>query len=673
MSQQIAVDIGGTFVDAVRADSEDGIVLEKTPTTPENPSEGVLAAVDLLDVDLTETESFVHGTTLGINACIEREGATTGIITNEGHRDVFEIGRINVPREDMYDVTYQKPESIVPRFRREGVPGRIDAYGDEMTPLDEGAVEEAARSIVADYDAESLAICFLHSYQNEDHERRAAEIVRETYPELTISVSSDISGELREYERTATTVLDAYIKPIFDSYVDRLRAGLADQGFEGEFFITRSGGGAFSAENARNAPINTILSGPAGGLIGASHISNVSSYDNLIAVDMGGTSLDTCVIQNGAPSISYESEIQETPVQIPVYDIKTIGAGGGSIAWEDNGLLRVGPESAGADPGPICYGKGGTEPTVTDAALALGYLSPDTFLGGEMELAEDATLDGIESRLADPLDISLEAASTGVFEVMFSNTIGAIRSTTVKRGLDPREFSLFAYGGAGPMVIPSVAREMGAERTIIPRAPSVFSAWGMLMTDVEYNFSQTHMTVLKRASLPDVDEKFRALEREGADRLESEGFDADRIRFERTAEIRYLGQEHSVEVDADDLDDLAELGERFQNEHRTRYGHKMDDPPELVHLRVRATGETEKPAIATGDETSDAAHVGTREAFCFAEESQRPFDLYNRVSVPPGMTIDGPAIIQSPTSTVVFHSDQTAELDGFGQIRISSE
>jgi N-methylhydantoinase A len=673
MPEQIAVDIGGTFVDAVRFDPEKGIILEKTPTTPSNPSEGVLKSIDLLEADLESTTSFVHGTTLGINAYLEREGATTGIITNEGHEDVFEIGRINVPREDMYDIHYQKPETLVPRFRREGVPGRMDAKGEELTPLDEVAVEEAAETLVEEHDVESIAVAFLHSYQNAAHEQRAAEIIRTAYPDVTISVSSDISGELREYERTATTVMDAYIKPIFDSYVDRLSDGLAAGGFDGEFFITRSGGGAFSAGNAKTAPINTILSGPAGGLIGASYVSDATHYDDLIAVDMGGTSLDTCVVQDGVPSVSYESTINEMPVQIPVYDIATIGAGGGSIAWNDNGLLRVGPKSAGAEPGPICYGQGGTEPTVTDAAVALGYLSPELFLGGEMELAVDAALDGIAEKLGDPLGLSVEEASTGIYEVMFSNTIGAIRSTTVEKGLDPRDFSLFAYGGAGPMVIPSVAREMDAERTIVPQAPSVFSAWGMLMTDVVYNFSQTYMTPLDDASLADMTEEFEALEAEGSERLQSEGFHDGQSSFERTAEMRYLGQEHSVEVDANDLEDLDALGERFEAEHESRYGHRMEDPPELVHLRVRAAGETDKPSVDGESGGEETAHVGTQEAYCFAREERCEFDMYDRNALAPGTTVEGPTIIKEPTSTVVFHSDQRAKIDDFGQIIITQE
>jgi len=388
---------------------------------------------------------------------------------------------------------------------------------------------------------------------------------------------------------------------------------------------------------------------------------------------MGGTSLDSCVVRDGSPAVSYESTINEMPVQIPVYDIATIGAGGGSIAWTDNGLLRVGPKSAGADPGPICYDQGGTEPTVTDAAIALGYLDPESFLGGDMDIADDAALEGIEKKLANPLDLTVEDASIGIFEVMFSSTIGAIRSTTVEKGLDPRDFTLFAYGGAGPMVIPSVAREMGAISTVVPHAPSVFSAWGMLMTDVVYNFSQTSISGLENVSFKALDREFTLLEENGADRLASEGFDSEQASFERTIEMRYLGQEHSVEVDADNLTDLKELGERFEAEHESRYGHRMDDPPEIVHLRVRAIGETDKPSIEGRDITSGSTDAGTREAYCFAEETWREFNLIHRADIGSDTTVEGPAIIREPTSTVVFHSDQTAELDPYGQIIITTE
>lgn len=673
---RLAVDIGGTFVDSITFDRETGeINVEKASTTPDQPQNGVLNAIDKVGAILGETEAFVHGTTLGVNAFLEREGAQTGIITNEGFRDVFEIGRTNVERESMYDIRYEKPELIVPRRRRIGVPGRIDANGEVAEPLDETAVREAARELVEEQGVESIAICFLHSYRNGEHEQLAGQIIRDEVPEVSLSLSSDITGEYREYERTSTAVLDAYIKPIFESYVDRLDGALRNDGFDGSFFITRSGGGTLTAENATTAPVHTILSGPAGGLIGASQVGNVTNRDNLIAVDMGGTSLDACVIENGAPAVEYDSTLGHMPMMIPVYDIRTIGAGGGSIAWHDGEFLKVGPKSAGADPGPICYGRGGTEPTVTDAAVALGYMDPAAFLGGDMDLNQTGATDGIREKLADPLGMSVNEASRGVFDVTLANTVGAIREITVEKGLDPRDFTMVSYGGAGSLFVPLLAREIGAKEVLIPHAPSVFSAWGMLMADVVYDMAQTSITVLNELDYAEFDNQFDDLEIEGAGKLSEEGFTADERTLERFVEMRYLGQEHTVEVNANDLDSLEELGERFEDRHETRYGHTMDDPPEVVHLRVRAIGENDKPAIEAQEPTDDPTvdPIDTREAYCFAERETMPFDVYQREQLQPGHELAGPAIIQEPTTTIVYHSDQTAEIDEYGHILISED
>jgi N-methylhydantoinase A len=674
MPQKLAVDIGGTFVDAITFDQEEQkIELEKSPTTQKDPTEGVLNAIDKLGLDLGATDTFVHGTTLGINAFLEREGAKTGIITNEGFRDIYEIGRTNLEREAMYDITYEKPESLVRRRNTVGVPGRLEADGTEKAPLDEDAVVDVAGTLLDDHGVESLAICFLHSYTNPEHEIRAADVVNEAYPDATVSISSDISSEYREYERTSTTVLDAYITPIFDSYVDRLGGKLAEDGFDGEFFITRSGGGALAAENAKTAPVHTIVSGPAGGLIGASAVGDVTGRENLIAVDMGGTSLDACVIEGGSPAVEYESQLGNVPVMIPVYDIRTIGAGGGSIAWLDSGLLKVGPKSAGADPGPICYGQGGTEPTLTDAAVSLGYLDPDAFLGGEMELDVEAVHAGIEEKLANPLDTDVQDVSTGVFDVTLANTIGAIREITVEKGLDPRDFTMVAYGGAGPMFVPLLAREMNVGEILVPQAPSVFSAWGMLMADVVYDYSQTNIEVLENMDFEsDLDEALGALEAEGEQTLDEEGFGPDDRSFERSVEMRYVGQEHTVEVPADDLSGTEELERRFDEVHKSRYGHTMDDPAQVVHLRVRAVGRNDKPTIAEDGSDRDAdAHVGTRQAYCFAEEAECEFDVYRREGLDTGDHIDGPCIIEEDTTTITMQSDQTASIDEFGHVVIT--
>lgn len=674
MPKRLAVDIGGTFVDAITYDQEEQTIdLEKAPTTQEEPTEGVLNSISKLGLDLNEADTFVHGTTLGINAFLEREGANTGIITNEGFRDVYEIGRTNLEREAMYDITYEKPETLSRRRNRLGVPGRLNADGSEKVPLDEDAVREAARTLLEDRDVDSLAVCFLHSYANPDHEIRASEVIHEESPDATVSISSDITGEYREYERTSTTVLDAYIKPTFESYVDRLGSKLSDEGFSGEFFITRSGGGALEAENAKTAPVHTIVSGPAGGLIGASEVGDATNRDNLIAVDMGGTSLDACVIENGSPAVEYESKLGHVPVMIPVYDIRTIGAGGGSIAWLDSGLLKVGPKSAGADPGPICYGQGGTEPTITDAALQLGYLDPEAFLGGEMELDTAAVRDGIKTELANPLDSSVQDVSKGVFDVTLANTVGAIREITVEKGLDPRDFTMVAYGGAGPLFVPLLAREMNIGEVLIPQAPSVFSAWGMLMVDVVYDYSQTHIEVLDEMDFEtDLKKEFEELESEAATTLVADGFDEERQHFERSVEMRYFGQEHTVEVPSGGLTDIEDLERRFDEVHESRYGHTMDDPAQVVHLRVRAIGENDKPTIArkSGEAVQDP-HIGTRQAYCFAAGEEQEFDVYQRSGFSEGDVIDGPCVIEEPTTTITMQSDQSATIDEFGHIVIT--
>jgi N-methylhydantoinase A len=674
-TQRVAVDIGGTFVDAITFDRETGTVnLEKATTTPDQPSEGVLNSIDKVDADLADTEAFVHGTTLGLNAVLERTGATTGIITNEGFTDVYEIARTNVERDAMYDINYQKPESMVPRRRRRGVPGRLNSNGDVIEELDEAAINNAAHELVRDHNVDAIAICFLHAYQNDQHEQAAAEVVRDAYPEVSVSVSSDITREYREYERTSTAVLDSYIKPIFENYVDTLDSALTDEGFDGSFFITRSGGGTLTAESAKTAPVQTILSGPAGGLIGASQVGDVTGREDLITVDMGGTSLDAAVIEGGSPLVKYDSTLEHQPMLVPVYDIRTIGAGGGSIAWLDGGLLKVGPESAGADPGPICYDNGGTEPTVTDAALALGFLNPADFLGGEMDTAAEDAIDGIQSTLADPLNTTIEDASRGVFDVALANTVGAIREITVEKGLDPRNFSMVAYGGAGPMFVPLVARELGVNEVLVPQAPSVFSAWGMLMADVVYDFSQTNIAVLDDVDFDTLDGTFDELEAEGRETLAEEGIDEGRQRLERAVEMRYLGQEHTVEVDADGINNLDELADRFETQHEIRYGHTMNDLVQVVHLRVRAVGENDKPTLDRQVGRDGALEpTDTREAYCFASDDFRDFDVYNRTTLAPGDKLDGPAVVTEPTTSLVFHGDQFATVDDYGHIIITTE
>ncbi|MFT4045677.1 MAG: hydantoinase/oxoprolinase family protein [Solimonas sp.] len=673
---RISIDIGGTFVDAIQFDRETGDVhLAKAPTTPARPVEGVVEAIKRLGTPLEETDVFVHGTTLGLNAILERRGVATGIITNEGFRDLFEIGRADVPPAQMYDYAYQRPKPVVKRRHRIGVGGRLDAKGHEITPLDEAAVRAAAQAL-GEAGIEALAICFLHAYRNPQHEIRAAGIVRAAFPQIAVSASSEITREYREYERTATTVLDAYIRPIFERYIGELQQALADGGFTGRFLVMRSSGGAMTAEIAKRAPIFTVMSGPAGGIIGATQLARTLDRKRLLTLDYGGTSLDASVIEDGQPLVMHEATLEHFPVLMPIFDIRCIGTGGGSIAWVQEGLLQVGPRSAGAVPGPIAYGKGGTEPTTTDAALVLGYLDAGAFLGGKLALDAHAALAGLKAKVADPLGCDPTTAAAGIFEVLTAKTVGAVREITVERGKDLHEFALLAFGGAGPMIAPLIAREIGATELIVPNVPAAFSAFGMMMSDIVSDFSQTQLSALDAASWPSLEAGFADLEARGRERLTAQSVAAGQQRLERFVECRYFGQEHAIEVAVTAADGIEAIAARFNALHAERYGHALREPVQIVTLRLRASGQLEKPQLrrlpaATGDVAE--ARVGTRDAFCFARRARTAFGVYARDRLAPGHVIDGPAIIDEGTSTTVVHSDQRVTIDAWGHLIIRSK
>jgi len=442
---RIAVDIGGTFVDAIELDQQTGAVrLAKAPTTPARPADGVMDAINRLGTPLDQVDTFVHGTTLGLNAIIERRGAITGIITNAGFEDVFEIGRADVPGYDMFNFAYNKGIPLVKRRHRVGVKGRLQFDGRETEPLDEESVIAAAKQLQA-AGVEAIAICLLHSYRNAKHEERVAQLVRDVCPELPVSISCEITREYREYERTTTTVLDAYIRPIYERYINALNEALQKQNFAGSFLIMRSSGGAMTAQLAAKTPIFTVVSGPAGGMIGSAELARVLCKNQLLTLDYGGTSLDASLIEEQKPIVLYEANMEHFPVLMPIFDIRCIGTGGGSIARVEDGLLKVGPQSAGAVPGPVAYGRGGTDPTTTDSSLALGYLDPNNFLGGKMQLDAEASLAAITEKLATPLNTDATTVAAGVFDVLIAKTVGAVREITVDRGRDPSEFSCTAF------------------------------------------------------------------------------------------------------------------------------------------------------------------------------------------------------------------------------------
>ena len=673
MTYRLAVDIGGTFVDAVVFDVDNGEWrLEKSFTTPGNAAAGVNAAIKRLGIDGNDLDSFIHGTTLGLNTVLEHKGAVTGILTNAGFEDIFEMGRYNRDRTQMYSLEYDVRPPLVPKRMRLGIPCRMNANGDELLPLDEEAVRAAVRQLVEKWKIQAIAVCYLHAYRNPTHEERTAEIIRAGWPELSVSISSAIVREYREYERTSTTVANAYIQPIFRRYISSLEATLAEQRFSGSFYITRSGGGALLARDAAAVPVHTIFSGPAGGLIGAARLSEILDRANLIAVDIGGTSTDACVVRDGTPTLKYQAELEKLPLMIPAYNISTIGAGGGSIARVEGGLLKVGPQSAGAEPGPICYGRGGTLPTFTDAAVVLGYIDPDNFLGGQVRLDAAAARAGLMKHVAEPLGLSDIEAGRGVYDVLLARTVSAIREITVQEGFDPREFSMLAYGGAGPMFVPLVAREMDVREVIVPQAPAGFSAWGMLMTDLVQEYSETCVGLLEHVGLDNLRGITQRLTRQANEDLERGGFAPADQTIEYAAALRYFGQEHTLDTPLEEGDDLTRLCRRFDTVHKLRYGHTMTDPVQIVHVRVRGIGRTPRPELRTIPPrvTGAPAPRANRKAFCFAHRAIVDFAVYDRDELGEGDVVPGPAIVEEATTTLAFFSDQRATVDKYGHLFI---
>ena len=679
MSKQtlrLAVDIGGTFVDAIELDGATGeFRFRKASTTPRNPAAGVLDAIDALATPLDRTALFTHGTTLGLNAVLERRGARVGIITNEGFRDIFLVGRANVPDAHMYDFQYARPESLVRRRRIAGVKGRLDYRGRVVDELDEAGVVEAARHLVEEHRVEAIAICFLFSFVDPGHERRARALVREAFPETRVSISSDIAREHREYERTSTTVLDAYIRPIFERYVDDLESRLRERAFDGRFLIMRSGGGAMTAEAARRSPTNTVLSGPAGGIAGGAFLARALGRRDLITFDVGGTSLDVCVIEDGRAAAAFEAALENHPLLIPTYDIRTIGAGGGSIAWLDAGLLNVGPQSAGAEPGPICYARGGTRPTVTDACLVLGYIDPGAFLEGTMPLDLEGALEGIRSSVADPMSVTPEVAAAGVLDVLMARTVGAVRQITVERGRDPRESALLAFGGAGPMFASMCGYELDLKEVIVPSAPSAFSAWGMLSADVVDDFSRTHIALLDEIPPAGIDAVFREIERDADASLRRQGVPEGQAVLLRQLELRYLGQEHALPIGVDGAIDIGAIVRTFGDQHEARYGHRMDARVQLLNIRIRAVGSGAAPTLRElprrGPADAPPPATGSRRAWCFVTRRMTTFATLRRMDLAAGDTIAGPALVDEGTSVTVVHTGQRLRVDRYGHLVIT--
>ena len=675
---RVGVDIGGTFTDIVTI--RDGTIhVTKTPSTPAAPETGVLDGLaksrGRVGFGPTDVDFLSHGTTVATNAVLEETWADTALVTTEGFRDVLEIGRQDRP--DIYDFRIEKPESVVPRDRRFEVPERVDERGNVLRELDEDAV----RSLVAaidDASVESVSISLLFAFENDEHERRLAAIFDEEGLDATHSLSSRVLPEIREYERTLTTSLNAALKPVMARYLGNLGEDVRGAGIEAELRIMQSNGGLITAAAARERPVNTLLSGPAGGVQGAVYVADRCGVDDVITMDMGGTSCDVSLVQGGDPLVSTSVEVGDYAVGVPMIDIHTVGSGGGSIAWIDaGGALRVGPRSAGADPGPISYGRGGTEPTTTDAHLLLGRLNPDRFLSGELDVEVDDVRDAFEERLGDELGLDATAAAQGVLDVANANMQRALRVVSVERGYDPRDFALVAFGGAGPLHACKLAAELDIPRVIVPRTAGVLSALGLLISDVLYDYSVSRVRHWDEVDPTTLAESFDALFDQGDSRLDREGVDPADRRFERVVDLRYVGQsfEISVPVFEEGIDDstLAAVAEGFHERHRRRYGHAdPDESIELVTVRLRARGLVDAPAfeVAQSGDTIEDAVRETRPVVYDGELYETR--VYDRDRLPTDETFRGPAVVEGRESTVVVHPGQSVEVDADGNLVVDT-
>jgi N-methylhydantoinase A len=662
-SVRIGVDTGGTFTDIVAVDEETGeIVTTKTPSTPANPADGFIAGIEKLgELDVA---AIVHGTTVATNQLLEDRIANLGLITTEGFEFILEIGRQSVP--DGYGNSYfwVKPPRIVPVHLVRTVGGRLDHLGREVRPFDEAQAVEVARWYRA-RGITALGVCFLHSYANPDHERRMREVLAREFPEAVVSLSSDVLREYREYERAVTTLVDAAVKPTMRAYIANLSSRLGRP-----FSVMKSNGGILSAREVVNQPITTVLSGPAAGALGAARIAANAGHGSVITLDGGGTSTDVTVVVDGDPSVTTEGSVGRFPCKIPMIDIVTVGAGGGSVAWiSPEGTLKVGPRSAGADPGPLCYRRGGTEVTVTDAHVYLRRIPPH-LLGGEIPLDYDAARMGIEA-LADKLGLSPERTATGILEISAFNQSNAIRRLTVKRGLDVRDFPLVTFGGSGPLLACRLIDILGLPAVLVPPEPGNVSAFGLLTVDVKNDYVRTYVT--RDLSLGKAAQIFGELEGQAAEELEREGFDEPVLA--RSADLRYYGQAYEVRVPAPagplDEEWLREVSGRFHDAHEKLYGYAYRDDPrhpvEWVNLRVSGIGPISRPAIRRNPYKKIEPVEATRRVI-FDEPHDTP--ILQRGALEAGAVIHGPAVIEEYGSTIPLHPGFTATVDEFGNVEI---
>jgi len=672
MTHRVAIDIGGTFTDLVLLDEQSGALRwHKVLTTPAAPAEGALRGLRELcgraGITPAEIGTLIHATTLVTNAIIERTGARTALLTTAGFRDTLEMGKEQ--RYDIYDLFLRFPDPLVPRQWRVGVRERVSRTGDVIVPVDLGEVRRVTRALIRQ-GVESIAVCFLHAYRNAAHEQMVERLLREEFPQVAVSISSEVSPEIREYERTSTTVCNAYVQPLVDRYLAQMESALAADGFRGRFLLMLSSGTLAAPDVARRFPVRLLESGPAAGALLSGHIGGLIGLTDLVGFDMGGTTAKICLIREGRPRVTPTIEVARVhrfkpgsglPVKTPVVDMIEIGAGGGSLARADTlGLLRVGPQSAGAAPGPACYGLGGTEATVTDACVVLGYFDPAGFLGGTMPLDAEAARTAV-ARAGAPLGLSAVETAWGIFAIVCENMAQAGRLYLIERGQDPRRFALVGFGGAGPATAARVARLLGLRTVIIPPASGLASALGLLVAPPGFDFGHSLAGELQDLDWDEVEQLFREMESRGREMVVATGARSDAVRTERRAEMRYAGQFHDIEVPLPDrLDAAAALSirRRFDSEYTRLYGMALDDyPVQVLNWRVLVTAPGARVDLRgsfDGARLSGPALRGHRAIYLPQSRAFAEVPVYARYRLADGAVIEGPAVIEEGEATTLL-------------------
>jgi N-methylhydantoinase A len=676
---RLAADIGGTFTDVAMFDDRKGrLTFGKALSTPDHLVDGIGSGVEKAGSDFASANLFLHGSTVAINTMLERTGARTALITTEGFRDVYEIGRINRP--DAYNLYFQKHEPLIERALCFEVKERVRADGQVLIPLDELGLAALSDKLDA-LRIEAVAIMFINCYANPAHEARARDYLAKRHPGMFVTASHELSQEYREFERCSTVAANAYIGPKVRRYIGEIDAHIRKAGFPGSFLIVQSTGGLYESEQAQTQCVRMLESGPAAGVIGTQALCHTLDIKNAIAFDMGGTTAKAGVIYKGEALTTGAALIggyaKALPVQIAMMDIFEVGTGGGSIARVEDGFLRVGPQSAGAQPGPACYGLGGEEPTVTDANLVLGRLGADRFLGGEMQLDVKAAERAL-SRVAKPLDMSVTQAADGILRIASTAMSYAVKGVTTERGLDAGDFTLVAYGGAGPLHAVAVAREIGIRNVVVPGAPGVFSAFGMLFSDLRYDFVRTHLMSLAEAPFDDIETVFRELEQQGRDAIDATSINPHKITVKRALDMRYVGQEHPVTVELPmrvfDKQDRVAIKKHFDDDHLQRYGTCAPaERAEIVSLRVAVSGQMKKPPqekIKKGKATPlKSTFTGKRKVFFDGRFRDAP--TYARAGLLAGNRINGPALIEEHASTTVLMPGDKLTVDAYGNLVIA--